>query len=290
MCQLVGVLLPDFIYSCRYQFSGCGVCVCVRRAQDFLITFKMVHDIWAAKKITHDVARDLAMTSRCLGCDKLIHLISWVQEREQTEVICRQAEALRGILESSLGCFRTSPKIVVWQSQYMASKLEQSLRYMALLLRGKSKSGKTRKAISIFGHSRSLVVNCQGLGANLPSLRSFSREKHRCIIFDECNSRQVLSNKLVFQAGVDPVTLGQSACNAHAYDIWFHAVPMILCSNDFQMESNASAPMSSEEEQWLAANIIDGSLPEGEAWHIAPVKTPRFNFNDSGAGSDSEDC
>ena len=266
------------------------VCVCVRRAQDFLISFKMVHDNWAAKKISHDVARDLAMRSRCLGCDKLIHLISWVQEREQTEVICRQAEALRGILESSLGRFRTSPKIVVWQSQYMASKLEQSLRYMALLLRGKSKSGKTRKAISIFGHPRSLVVNCQGLGANLPSLRSFSREKHKCIIFDECNSRQVLSNKLVFQAGVDPVTLGQSACNAHAYDVWFHAVPMILCSNDFQMEGNASAPMSSEEEEWLAANIIDGSLPEGEAWHIAPDKTPRFNSNDSGAGSDSENC
>ena len=88
---------------------------------------------------------------------------------------------------------------------------------------------------------------------------------------------------------MDPVTLGQSACNGHAYDIWFHAVPMILCSNDFQMESNSSAPMSSEEEQWLAANIIDGSLPEGEAWHIAPVETPRFNFSDNGAGSESDD-
>ena len=65
---------------------------------------------------------------------------------------------------------------------------------------------------------------------------------------------------------------------------------MILCSNDLQMEGNASAPMSSEEEEWLAANIIDGSLPEGEAWHIAPDKTPRFNSNDSGAGSDSENC
>ncbi len=106
---------------------------------------------------------------------------------------------------------------------------------MALPLKGKSQSGKTHKAISIFGHSRFLVVNCQGLGANLPSLCTFSRENHMCIIFHECCSRHVLANKLVFQAGVDPVTLGQSVCNAHAYQIWLHAVPMILCSNDFQM-------------------------------------------------------
>ena len=47
--------------------------------------------------------------------------------------------------------------------------------------------------------------------------------------------------------------------------------------------------MSSEEEQSLAANIIDGSLPEGEAWHIAPEETPRFNFSDNGAGSEISD-
>lgn len=258
-------------------------------AQDFLISFKMVHDNWAGKKITHDVARGLAMQSRCLGSDKLVHLITWVEEREQSEQICKRADALRLQLESSLGSFRPSAKIVVWQRQYAASCVGRMLRYMALLLRGKSRSGKSRKAISIFGHARSFVVNCQGLGANLPSLRGFSREKHMCIIFDECNSRQVLANKLVFQAGVDPVTLGQSACNAHAYDIWLHAVPMMLCSNDFQIVSTVSAPLSSEDEEWLQANIVDASLPDGETWYDTPDPKGTYNAASSGCSSGSED-
>ena len=287
-CPTVCRLLPGLPSRCRFLQGGTSVSF-EHLAQEFLISFKMVHDHWASKKITHDVARELAMRSRSLGSDKLVHLITWIEEREQTEQICRRADALRGVLVSSLGTFRPSPKIVVWQGQYIASAVERMLRYMALLLRGRSKSGKTRKAINLFGHARSLVVNCQGLGANLPSLRAFSREKHKCIIFDECNSRQVLPNKLVFQAGVDPVTLGQSACNSHAYKIWLHAVPMILCSNDFQMVSNVSAPLSSEEVEWLAANIIVASLLEGEAWHVPPVQAPFFNAGNSGTCSESDD-
>ena len=256
--------------------------------QDFLITFKMVFDNWGSRKITHDTARDLALRSRCMGCDKLINLVTYVQEREHSEQICRQAGALRDVLESTLNSFRPSPRINVWMSQYIAQQLERMLRYMSLLLRGKSKSGKSRKGISLFGHARTHVVNCQGLGANLPSLRGYSRDKHRAILYDECNSRQVLANKLVFQAGIDPVTLGQSACNAHAYEIWLHAVPMILCSNDFQMRSTAEAPMSSEDEEWLASNIIDASLPEGETWYCEDPPAPRFNMQDQGSDDESD--
>ena len=255
-----------------------------------MITFKMVHDNWASKKITHDVARDLAMQSRCLGSDKLVHLITWAEERETSEQIILRADALRAVLESTLGTFRSSPRIVVWQRQYVSCLVELAMRFQSLLLKGESQSGKTRKAISIFGHSRSLVVNCQGLGSNLPSLRQFSREKHLCIIFDECSSRQVLANKLVFQAGVDPVTLGQSACNAHAYEIWLHAVPMILCSNDFQMVSSNNEAMTQAEEDWLTANIIDASLPAGEKWHDIPNQECLFNLASGGESTASEDA
>ena len=133
-------------------------------AQDFLITFKMVHDNWASKKITHDVARDLAMQSRCLGSDRLVHLITWAEQREQSEHIILKADALRVLLESTLGTFRPSPRIVVWQRQYVACLVELPLRFMSLLLKGESQSGKTRKAISIFGHSRTLGGELPGFG------------------------------------------------------------------------------------------------------------------------------
>ena len=134
------------------------------------------------------------------------------------------------------------------------------------------------------------MVNCQGLGTNLPSLRQFSREKHLCIIFDECSSQQVLANELVFQAGVDPVTLGQSACNVHAYEIWLHAVPMILCSNDFQMVSSNNEAMTQAEEDWLTTNIIDGSLPAGETWNDIPNQECLYNVASDGDNTDSEDA
>lgn len=256
--------------------------------QDFLISFKMIHDAWASKKITHEVARELALQSRCLGADKLVHLITWTEEREQSEHICRKADALRVQLETGLTAFRPSRAVVEWQRQYREDAVETALRFKSLLLAGKSRSGKTRKAISIFGHTRSLVVNCQGLGSNLPSLRAFSRDKHLCIIFDECSCRQVLANKLVFQAGVDPVTLGQSACNAHAYSVWLHAVPLILCSNDFQLHSRPEERLTVEEEAWLEANIIDASLPDGEVWYECAGSDRSLEYFEPGETSSDE--
>ena len=89
---------------------------------------------------------------------------------------------------------------------------------------------------------------------------------HQCIVFDEISSQQVLANKLVFQAGPDEITLSQSACNAHSYKIYLHGVPIILCSNDFRMESRPDAPLKDVDIDWLRANIIDASLAPGEVW------------------------
>jgi hypothetical protein len=201
-----------------------------------------------------------------MGADKLFQLINWTEEREQAELIAEKAVSLRQTQECQLLPFRCTPVLLLWQRQYTPTAMKTLLRFKGLLLTGRTRSGKTRRAISIFGHSRSLVVNCQGLGHSLPSLRHFNPKFHDCIIFDEANSSQVLHNKLVFQAGVDPVCLGQSACNAHAYQLHLHAVPMILCSNDFQLRSRPGQYMSPEDEEYLAENLIDGSLPDGESW------------------------
>ena len=85
-------------------------------------------------------------------------------------------------------------------------------------------------------------------------------------LFDEANHEQVLCNKMLFQAGPWPVTLGQSACGQHAYDLDVYGVPMILCSNDFKLhELDGIAEVDSS---WLEANILEASLPVGVAkWY-----------------------
>jgi hypothetical protein len=235
--------------------------------QAFNVTFKQIHGLWSGRKITHGTAKAYCKRSRCMGADRLFSNVCWVEERELADAQRMQADARRAELEGSLGEFRSTKRILQWQTQYHLRSSMQ-LRFKPLLLQGPTRCGKTRKAISIFGHDRTMVVNCQGLGAALPSLREFCRERFSCILFDEISSIQVLRNKLVFQAGVDPVVLGQSACNQHAYTAWLFGVPMILCSNDFQLKSRDDSPMLEVDEEYLENNIVDASLPEGALWYV----------------------
>ncbi len=67
-------------------------------------------------------------------------------------------------------------------------------------------------------------------------------------------------------------------------------MPMILCSNDFQMASSVAEPMTRAEEDWLTANIIDSSLPAGEKWHDIPNQECLFNLASGGESTASEDA
>ena len=123
---------------------------------------------------------------------------------------------------------------------------------------------------------RYFLVNCQGLGDDLPSLRGFDRAFHQVIIWDEISPRQVLSNKVVFQGGVDLITMSQSRCNNFAYLVWLWKVPQVLCSNYFPLVAVSADPangregISEESADWLAANIIDAGLARGQKWFFEP--------------------
>jgi len=171
------------------------------------------------------------VTYRVLGAERITAMINWTEEKELSFGFQDLASKLRDEHEAALGRFRTTPAQLEWLRQYQED--QNLMRHKPMLMVGKSQSGKTRKACSIFGQKHTFVVNCQGLGKNLPSLRDFRRHDHRCIVFDEVSSDQVLANKLVFQAGLGGLTLAQSPCNAHAYEVWLYKVPMILCSNFF---------------------------------------------------------
>ena len=47
-----------------------------------------------------------------------------------------------------------------------------------------------------------------------------------------------------------------------------HAVPMLLCSNTFSMTTSRGKDLPLEDAQWLAMNIIEVRLAEGETWYL----------------------
>lgn len=123
--------------------------------------------------------------------------------------------------------FRRHFVVDEWLQQFTTMDKPRQ-RYTSLLLRGASKAGKTSMAKSLFEEGTALVLNCEGCSPDLPSLRAFDPERHSAIIWDEIDEQQVLANKLVFQAGTQMITLGQSKCNQYSHGVYLHGIAMIL--------------------------------------------------------------
>ena len=237
--------------------------------KDFVVPSKIIMQQWQARKIAskqclHDLIR--SRCPRAVTCSMVVRALAdqELEIEQQTQI----GVLLEG-LEKTLGAFRSHPEVQRWIDEHRADLNTPHFRARCLLLRGPSRAGKTQKAMSLFGYKATLVVNCQGLGTNLPSLREYDRARHSAIVWDEVDEGQVLANKLVFQCGAWPVQLSQSVCNQHSYQRWFYNCAMILCSNTFRT-TQQDGLASAEAEDWLQANLVDARLPLGQAWYEQP--------------------
>ena len=226
---------------------------------------KLIMVQWRLRKLSHEQCVEDLVLSRDPGSIRLIEVVRAVQRMENEQAEREEREERLCRLETQLGAFRGHPKIDEFIMQYRAAKeAAPRWRFKFLLLRGRTRMGKSQKAMSLFGIKHTLIVNCQGLESALPSLRLVS-EDTRCIVFDEISAKQVLANKMVFQAGPWPVTLGQSACGQHAYSLNLYAMPMVCCSNDFQ--TTTAHGLSEDAAAWLEENMFEASPPAGCAWY-----------------------
>lgn len=233
--------------------------------QDFGVSCKTVLQNWRARKISHASAKHDLVMCRDPGVIRACAVIDFVVQQEQAAQNKSLLHERLARLQASLGEFVDCPQFRSFWLQFRDTDSAVQFRFKSLLFVGASRSGKTQRASGFRGMLRSLVVNCQGLQSALPSLREFTKEEYDCIIYDEVTERQVLSNKLVFQSGPKPVTLGQSPCGAFQYTRDLYAVPMILCSNVFKRTLDDG--LSQEEVEWLDKNLIVAELPEGaKAW------------------------
>lgn len=145
-------------------------------------------------------------------------------------------------------------EVLAWQAR-MGDAFGTATRCPFLVLSGPSLFGKTTFAKNLWGAERSLVLSCQGV--KQPNMKKFRREQHKVVIFDEAHHSMVIGNKQLFQAGLDVVTLAQSNCMEHCYDIWMYGVPLIVSTNDWCLGAKA------DEVAWLSANsvVVDVAEP-----------------------------
>ncbi len=121
---------------------------------------------------------------------------------------------------------------------------------------------------AVRAHRGALEFNCTGVLD--PDLRAAERHD-----FDEATPEMVLRRKKLFQAGVEPVQMGQSATNCHAYVVWVHGVKLVASTN-VREENMARLPATQHE--WLRRGnsvlvLVRASLPR-QSLSPAPTRQP----------------
>ena len=216
-------------------------------------------------------SRDL-IRSRDPRAPLALAAFEYLRKKQEMLNLQDEIERTQELLRLRQNPFKPHPLITSWLPQFTTENYGVRARCTMLALIGPSKEGKTSKAISIFGSSKTLKVSCQGCPQGiLPSLSAFKRGKHAAILFDECRHDQILLNREFFQSGVYPQSLSQSACNQYAYQLWVYQVAMIICANELKM-SEADG-LSSSDAEWLSSNVVVVTLPAGQSWFLRDNET-----------------
>jgi len=237
--------------------------------QDFEVPLTRIHSAWQRGKMSTMHAKAEILRSKGIGAEKMLKVIEFHEKAGRELEAKRISNYVRSKLKSKEKQFRGNSTVDKWRAQYLNVYTDPDYRYYCLLLRGESRAGKTAYGQSLFGWQSTLVVNCQGCSPDLPSIEAFDNQVHSAIVWDEIDERQVLSNKKVFQAPPEPVTLGQSKCNQFAYSKLLHGVAMILCSNtfDYPRGDSTNSKLDAMDRNWITSNIYEVQLPEGEVWY-----------------------
>ena len=249
-------------------------------AKDVPIEIKQVLNVWRARKLSHEQCIKDVVLTRARGAAATVDHVNYIMNQECEQKEAAEEEELTRLLSKHMKAFITHPIVEQWRSQYVPANYGKLFRFKILLLRGWSRAGKTMFAKHIFGEDRTVIVNCQGLGDHLPSLRAFMRCDHKAIVFDEVQVGQVLKNKAIFQAGPIRVEMSQSPCGGFRYSKWLYQVAMICCSNDFPM-TRAEGLKCDEDVDWITNNVMCVQLNKHASWYIQD--TPEIKWSKHGA-------
>ena len=220
------------------------------KCRDFPVRSLWIMKMWRVHKMDHDDAK-LELWEAREKAHAFVHEIERVQ-REEAEQAARAAAA-RSRRELRLCPFvAPSAAEVNWLRQFARVDGGCALplrRYRCLIYDGPSRTGKTERALSWFGQDQTLAVNCQGVRS--PCLKDFEAGGYRAICYEEASWELLWQNRQLFQSGLNPVLLGQSQCNEHAYWVNVFGTPQLATSNNFFEGCECG-----EARAWIASNAF----------------------------------
>ena len=228
---------------------------------------KCILTLWRSRKLSHKQAiHDLHV---CRG-HNIINAVKDIRYNEEQEKLAKwevQRREVCALLQRTMRPFIQHPIVLAWKQQYEQKNYGVLKRFNTLVLRGPTQLGKTSYAESIFGETATLTVQCQGLGKDLPSLREFCRDTHKCIVFDEVDVEQIVNNKALFQAGKNVLELSQSKCGGFRYSMWPYQAALICCSNNFPV-SKAEGLEDAAHVDWIKHNTTVVELGADQTWFV----------------------
>ncbi len=247
------------------QFS---IVVCASYGvQDYPVSGKSILSLWQQHKFTHEVTVKELLRTRSRGVDHWIGLVRYVKQQEDERLIDLQMESVKRMLGENMCAFISHPVVNEWKRQYSEENFGKLHRFKMLLLRGRSQTGKSMFAKSLFGPEHTLLLNCQRNTTSLPSLRPFTRTRHKAILLDEVTVPQVLEFKALLQSTVEKIAMAQSQCGQHQYTVWMYGIAWILASNDFSLDE-VPDQVSAEDSEWHNKNIVSVELPGDMTWYV----------------------
>ena len=206
-----------------------------------------VTQLWQCQKLTSTEAE-----KEYIKCKRNIKAYVDNVKMFQRKTEEQHVHLLRARAYAALEPLRKRPRrLDIVEREFLPQFSQPHFRRRFLVLDGPSKLGKTLYAHSLCGPGATFETNC----ANTldPDLRDFSPVRHKCILFDECCPSLVIRHKKLFQGPVDPVAMGQSATNCHAYSIFVHNVMMVCTCNSWCALLD---DMSLEDREWIQSNQI----------------------------------
>ena len=228
---------------------------------------KCILTLWRSKKLSHKQAIEQLHVCRGSNIMNSVRDIRYHEEQEKLAAWSLQRREVCRLLQLTMRPFIQHPVVLSWKQQYEQRNYDVLKRFNTLLLRGPTQLGKTSYAESIFGEVATLTLQRQGLGKNLPSLREFCGDTHKCIVFYNVDVDQILGNKGLFQAGKNVLELSQSKCDGFRYSVWPYQTAMICCSNNFPV-SEEEGLKAAADINWITHNTTVVELAEDQTWFV----------------------
>ena len=210
---------------------------------DFEVNADWINSAWRKGHITADSA--IGEHIMC-GQNTKFHIEN-IQYCEQKRREIRQRNKMQFTalqLRAKLLKFKIPDDCNRWKAQY-SLMLD---RYKFLVLWGPSKTGKTQWVHWFVPGI--LEINCGG-GNTTPDLHEYDEEEHPGILFDEASLKMIIALKKVFQAGNNPVKLGQTITGKFSYNIFCHKCMMVVCTNDYTKDLKK---LKEEDRNWIKDN------------------------------------